>query len=227
MSNRGALRMADRVLTIVITATLTSAIWIVAGSGLLSKVEEPQISQTEGIPTGTAELTSVNGPTADQGANRSAGANTAAKLIIPVSGVRAVQLVDSFSDGRGDGSRKHEAIDIMAARGTPVLAATSGTVEKLFLSDLGGKTIYIRSPDRGTIYYYAHLNRYASDLKENQHVRQGQTIGYVGSTGDASAHAPHLHFAILKTSPGSNWWDPTQAVDPYPILMSDSRDNSR
>ena len=144
-------------------------------------------------------------------------ATTDGALIIPVAGVTAAQLQDTFGDERGDGSRSHGALDIMAPRGTPVLAASPGTVEKLFTSKLGGLTIYIRRPGGGWVDYYAHLDHYAPGLAEGQNVARGQTIGAVGFTGDASPEGPHLHYEIKAMAPGESWWQ-GKAVNPYPIL---------
>jgi murein DD-endopeptidase MepM/ murein hydrolase activator NlpD len=137
-------------------------------------------------------------------------------LAIPVTGVKADQLTDTYDQARGSG-RRHDAIDIMAAEGTPVIAAADGKVEKLFNSVRGGITIYIRSPDQKWQYYYAHLQRYAPGLHEGQDVKRGQVIGLVGHTGDASAAGPHLHFAINTMGPGERWWQGT-AINPYPLL---------
>lgn len=137
-------------------------------------------------------------------------------LLVPVQGVQAAQLSDTFTQSRGAG-RRHDAIDIMAARGTPVLATADGTIEKLFLSKPGGRTIYQFDPERKVAYYYAHLDAYAPQLAEGQAVRRGQVIGYVGSTGNASPDAPHLHFAIFVLGPEKRWWQGT-AVNPYPLL---------
>ena len=128
----------------------------------------------------------------------------------------AAQLADTFDDARGEG-RVHDAIDIMAPRGTPVLAAASGTVEKLFDSQRGGLTVYIRRPGGQWIDYYAHLDGYAPGLAEGQKVARGQPIGRVGSTGDASPEAPHLHYAINAMAPGEAWWQ-GKAINPYPLL---------
>lgn len=141
----------------------------------------------------------------------------ASGLAIPVAGVRGDQLVDSFNDPRGGGGRLHHAIDIMAPRGTPVVAAAAGRIEKLFESKDGGHTVYVRRADRAWIDYYAHLDSYAPDLREGVIVRRGQQIGTVGSTGDASPAAPHLHFEIKRMAPGDGWWQGTD-VDPYPVL---------
>ncbi|HVR91721.1 MAG TPA: M23 family metallopeptidase [Novosphingobium sp.] len=141
-------------------------------------------------------------------------------LIIPVQGVRADQLTDTFTQARANGARVHDAIDIMAPLGTPVLAAAPGTVEKLFVSKAGGLTIYQRSLDRRTIYYYAHLDRYAPGLVEGQPVGRGQMIGAVGFTGNANPLAPHLHFAILQTSPQARWYQPAVVINPYPLLTA-------
>jgi murein DD-endopeptidase MepM/ murein hydrolase activator NlpD len=139
-------------------------------------------------------------------------------MLIPVAGIRPEQLTDTYSQARAGGARIHDAIDIMAPRGTPVVAAAEGTVEKLFFSNGGGGiTAYVRSPDRAWIYYYAHLDSYAPGLAEGQRIRRGDPIGFVGSTGNASAEGPHLHFAISRMGPGDRWWQGAP-INPYPLL---------
>jgi murein DD-endopeptidase MepM/ murein hydrolase activator NlpD len=140
-------------------------------------------------------------------------------LIIPVQGVQRGQLFDTFTQARENGARVHDAIDIPAPVGTPVLAAASGMVEKLFTSAAGGLTIYIRCDDRRFIHYYAHIDHYVPGLAEGQRVAQGEEIGAVGFTGNASPTAPHLHFAIQVTSPEAKWYEPSFAINPYPVLM--------
>lgn len=142
----------------------------------------------------------------------------AGPLVIPVAGIAARQLADTWGDARGDGTRAHHAIDIMAPRGTPVVAAAAGTVEKLFESKDGGHTIYVRV-DPATIHYYAHLDTYAPDLREGVAVARGQRIATVGSTGDASPEAPHLHFEIKRMAPGEGWWQGVEQ-NPYPLLRA-------
>ncbi|MEO6154266.1 MAG: M23 family metallopeptidase [Thermomonas sp.] len=142
--------------------------------------------------------------------------SSATALLIPVQGVAVSELSDTFTDTRSAG-RSHDAIDIMAPDGTPVLAVADGHVEKLFTSKLGGLTIYEFNADNTLAYYYAHLQRYADGLAEQQTVKRGQLIGYVGSTGDASPEAPHLHFAITVLGPEKKWWQ-GEAVNPYPQL---------
>lgn len=139
-----------------------------------------------------------------------------AGLSIPVQGTTAAQLADTFTDARDQG-RSHDAIDIMAPAGTPVLAVADGHVEKLFDSERGGLTVYQFEPTGRYAYYYAHLQRYADGLAEKQSVRRGQVIGYVGSTGNADPAAPHLHFAIFLLGPERRWWEGT-AINPYPVL---------
>ena len=138
-------------------------------------------------------------------------------LLIPVRGVDASHIRDNFSEMRG--GRVHEAIDILAPRGTPVVAVDDGVVEKLFTSAQGGLTVYEFDADRAYCYYYAHLDRYAGGLAEKQHVKRGEVIGYVGSTGNASPDAPHLHFAIFRLGPERRWWEGTP-IDPYPVLVA-------
>ena len=137
-------------------------------------------------------------------------------LEIPVRGVPPRTLRDTFNDARAVG-RRHDAIDIMSPRGTEVVAVDDGTIAKLFTSDAGGLTIYQFDPTQTFSYYYAHLDHYASGLAEHQAVRRGQVIGYVGSTGNASEDAPHLHFAIARLDTDRSWWkgDP---INPYPLL---------
>ncbi len=140
-----------------------------------------------------------------------------AGLAIPVIGVKASDLVDTFDAARSSG-RRHDAIDIMAAEGTPVIAAADGTIEKLFYSNGGGGiTVYERATDPRWQYYYAHLSAYAPGLAEGQQVKRGQVIARVGHTGDASASGPHLHFAINSMGPGQRWWQGTP-INPYPVL---------
>jgi len=137
-------------------------------------------------------------------------------LLVPVRGVKPGQLSDTYSQARGQG-RRHDAIDIPAPRGTPVLATADGTVLKLFRSDRGGITLYELAPDRRTIYYYAHLDRYAAGMAESRALRQGEVIGYVGDSGNAGAGNYHLHFEITSTTDPRRYWAGTPQ-NPYPLL---------
>ena len=138
------------------------------------------------------------------------------RLALPVQGLTRDHLRDSFDDRRG-GSRRHEALDILAPRNTPVLAVEDGRVAKLFSSKAGGLTVYQFDPTSTYAYYYAHLERYADGLKDGDHVQRGQVLGYVGTSGNAPADTPHLHFAIFRLTDEKRWWQGT-AIDPYPIL---------
>lgn len=143
-------------------------------------------------------------------------------LAIPVADVAPGQLVDTFTQARSEGARHHDAIDILAPEGTPVLAAAPGQVERLFLSGMGGNTIYVRSQDRRTIYYYAHLASYAPGVREGMTVRVGEPLGAVGHTGNADPAAPHLHFAVWQADPALGWSQQGLAVNPYPLLVTKS-----
>jgi len=171
--------------TAVVTATLTSAFWIFAyNTGAL-----PTAAARKVHAAGDVEVVdTASGPPVAIAEGVEVGP---AGLAIPVQGIQAKQLTDTFTQARAGGARIHDAIDIMAAEGTPVLAATSGTVEKLFFSPGGGA--------------------------EGQQVPQGQFIGRVGHTGNASAEGPHLHFAINQMKPGDKWWQGTP-INPYPLL---------
>jgi len=163
----------------------------------------------------------VSPPAQPPAAAATATAADVPPLIVPVQGVHASQILDTFADARA--GHTHEAADIMAPRGTPVLAAADGTIVKLFQSKAGGTTIYQFDPTRTWCFYYAHLDHYAPGTVEGATLRQGQVIGYVGSTGDASPEAPHLHFAIFRLGPEKHWWQGT-AINPYPILMRSARE---
>lgn len=137
-------------------------------------------------------------------------------LLIPVVGVRAEDLADTFTDLR-DSTRTHRAIDILAPTGTPVVAAVSGRILRLHTSTLGGLTVYQMGPTSGWIYYYAHLDAYAEGLRAGQTVAAGDTLGFVGETGNAPI--PHLHFAVWTVRPGTQRGG--RAVNPYPLLTDE------
>lgn len=138
-------------------------------------------------------------------------------MIVPVAGVDRSAMRDMFDEVRGN--RRHEAIDIMAPRGTPVVATDDGFVRKLFTSIPGGLTVYEFDPDQRFCYYYAHLDRYAAGLHEGQVVQRGEILGYVGTSGNAPIDAPHLHFALIRLGADKRWWKGTY-VDPYPLLAA-------
>lgn len=203
-------RIVTRLGWIVVIAVLVTAVTIFAynigygaGQGELTVAGEKEVVDPAGGPPVTIAEGVVVGPTG---------------LAIPVVGVKPGELVDTYTQARAGGQRTHDAIDIMAAEGTPVVAAAPGTVEKLFFSNGGGGlTAYVRSPDQRWTYYYAHLLGYAPSLAEGQQVRRGQLIGRVGHTGNANPAGPHLHFAIFRMNPGERWWQ-GMAINPYPLL---------
>ncbi|MXP25385.1 peptidoglycan DD-metalloendopeptidase family protein [Altererythrobacter indicus] len=228
-----ASRFLDRLSTIAITATLTSAAWVVFGGFIMVSPEDEQamapVQRDAAVEPRVESLsgsaTKVTLP--DDGASAAVphdeaisqpGSGEMRNLMIPVLNVRPADLVNNFEDENTPNQKLHEAIDIMAPAGTSVVAAAPGRVERLFTSDAGGNTIYVRSEDQRTIFYYAHLAEFAKGLQEGQRIRRGQRLGSVGSSGNADPDAPHLHFAILRTSPDAMWWEPATALNPYPLL---------
>jgi murein DD-endopeptidase MepM/ murein hydrolase activator NlpD len=141
----------------------------------------------------------------------------AASLVVPVAGVTPAELRGSFHAPRGGGTRQHNALDIPAPRGTPVISATSGRVLRLFNSNAGGLMVYAADATERFILMYGHLDRYAEGLKDGMPLARGQTIGYVGTTGNAPPNVPHLHFAIARTNNVSRWWNGTP-IDPAPLF---------
>jgi peptidoglycan LD-endopeptidase LytH len=148
---------------------------------------------------------------------KQAAAGSAASLIMPIAHYPVASLHHDWGDPREGGKRRHQGLDLIAPAGTPVVAALPGTIEKLFDSDRGGHTLYIRSRDGRWGLYYAHLKGYAPGLAEGQRVDQGQIVGYVGDSGNAGAGNTHLHFAVSWMRAGDRWWQ-GEPVDPYPLL---------
>ena len=138
--------------------------------------------------------------------------------MIPVVGVKGSQLSDTFTDARSN-NRVHDALDIMAASGTPVVACADGEIAKFFDSKLGGTTIYQYSADHKYVYYYAHLQRRADNLKEKDFVKQGTLIGYVGDTGNAGTGNFHLHFSIAILGDPKRYWE-GEYINPFPLLKN-------
>lgn len=139
------------------------------------------------------------------------------RIGLPLAGLTRADLRDTFEEARGEG-RSHEAVDIMAPRGTPVLAVVEGNIVKLFTSDQGGLTVYQFDNEKRYCYYYAHLDRYERGLQEGMLLRQGDVLGYVGSSGNADPSAPHLHFSIFRLGADKKWWE-GEPINPYPLLI--------
>ncbi|WP_313347581.1 M23 family metallopeptidase [Stenotrophomonas sp.] len=186
-----------------------------AGPGATGSSTAGVARVSEGQPTAGA----AGGAMVAEG-RLTAGATAAPSgLLLPVQGITPSQLQDTFTDARSEG-RVHDAIDILAPDGTPVLAVADGTIEKLFNSERGGLTVYQFEPGGTYCYYYAHLQRYADGLAEKQVVKRGDVIGYVGSTGNASPDAPHLHFEIHRLGAEKQWWK-GESLNPYPVLRGE------
>lgn len=145
------------------------------------------------------------------------------EMMVPVHGVRPNQLIDTYT-ARRSGGRTHNALDILVRRGTPVIAADAGTVRRISTNPLGGKTIYVVDNAQRFVHYYAHLDNYARGLRQGQQVRRGDLLGYVGTTGNAPANAPHLHYQLLRYRASRLWWtgDPVNPL-PYLTLRGDQR----
>jgi murein DD-endopeptidase MepM/ murein hydrolase activator NlpD len=139
----------------------------------------------------------------------------AKSLIIPVEGVDPSRVRDSYTAARG--GRTHDAVDIMAARGTPVIAADAGTIMRLRQNDAGGITIYQLDPDERFVYYYAHLDRYQDGLAEGMKIKQGDVLGFVGTTGNAPKNTPHLHFQVMLYRGRGQYWG-GEPINPHPYL---------
>lgn len=239
MANRARIRLLIAILVVV--GALAAFVWAMsrrsqteqvavvqlpptASSSAIPPVAEPTLAVPSPLPSveSTVEPTPSTAtentpqPFVTPEASPAASPVSAASLLIPVEGVRASELHDTFKASRSEG-RVHDAIDIPAPRGTPVLAATDGRIVKLFQSVPGGTTIYQLGTDNRTIYYYAHLDRYADGIQEGHFARRGEVIAYVGDTGNAGAGNYHLHFSISIVSDPKRYWEGTN-INPYPLL---------
>jgi murein DD-endopeptidase MepM/ murein hydrolase activator NlpD len=137
-------------------------------------------------------------------------------LRLPIDGMSVERLKGGFIETRSD--HLHEAVDIMAPRNTPIHAVQDGEIARVFHSKAGGNTVYQYDPTGRLCYYYAHLQRYAEGLHDGEIVRQGDVIGYVGTSGNAPPNAPHLHFAVFEVTRGGRLGDEGRAIDPYPLF---------
>jgi murein DD-endopeptidase MepM/ murein hydrolase activator NlpD len=220
----------------MLAATLAAA-W--AAPGMVGRLHEaldgdeppraaPRVAAVPTAPTPAGEAPSAGAPAGapaaqepppddpwDEAAPAAAPVSDSG-FLIPVQGVKAASLVDTYEQARGQG-RRHDAIDIMAPRGTPVLASSDGVVMKLFRSERGGTTLYQLAPDRRTVLYYAHLDRYAPGMAEGRALRRGDVLGYVGDTGDAVPGNYHLHFEVSTTADPKRYWGGVSR-NPYPLL---------
>jgi murein DD-endopeptidase MepM/ murein hydrolase activator NlpD len=238
MANRARIKLLIAI--VVVLGALVAFVWALSKrsqTGQVAVVTLPNIEASPAVPP-VAEptlavpspLPSVESTVAEQSPQatitestpqpfitpQNSPALSSSTLSIPVAGVRPEQLRDTFKEARSEG-RVHNAIDIPAPRGTPVLAVSDGRIIKLFKSVPGGTTIYQLDPDNKKVYYYAHLDRYADGLAEGHIARRGEVIAYVGDTGNAGAGNYHLHFSILLVSDPKRYWDGTN-INPYPLL---------
>src|ERR687884_313103 len=215
----------------VVFAALAALVWYLSvayWSQPVTPLPPPRQTEESATPQATAQpsATPAATPSPSPAPSRAqvppgdAGGELASmRLLIPVAGVRPTELRDTFDEARSEG-RVHDAIDIPAPRGTPVLAAADGRVVKLFQSAKGGTTVYqLASADEHFVFYYAHLDHYAEGLSEGRLARRGETIGYVGDTGNAGPGNTHLHFQIYRVDDPGHFWT-GENINPYPLLRN-------
>lgn len=195
---------------IVLLLLLASTLLVVSCATVLERAQAPSIAAEEPAPAVTTPAPpeprrNVPDPLAERG------------LIVPVRGIQPWQIEDNFESRRG--RRMHNALDIMARRGTPVIAADDGRVVRAYRHSLGGLCIYQLDPGGRFAYYYAHMDAFAAGVREGMTVAKGDVLGYVGTTGNATPTAPHLHFAISRLDADGRWWR-GEPVNPYPYLVS-------
>lgn len=242
MANQATVvRIRILIIVLLTLAGVTALLWMTSrrGGPELTTINPPERSTTpvesphvvsssptppqESIPSPTATLGSTSPNASPSTSAQPSGEITTGvgyvgtlKLIVPVVGVRPDQLLDTFSDARSEG-RSHDAIDIPAPLGTPVVAASDGEIIRFFQSEKGGNTIYQFTPDKKLVLYYAHLQGYSDGVAPGKFVKQGEVIGYVGDTGNAGAGNFHLHFSLSIVTDPKRHWEGTN-INPYPLL---------
>ncbi|HVX42046.1 MAG TPA: M23 family metallopeptidase [Gemmatimonadaceae bacterium] len=147
-------------------------------------------------------------------------------LLVPVAGADMSKVADTFEDGRDGGERTHHAIDILAPRGTPILAADDGTILRMSSNKLGGITMYTIDPNHRLVYYYAHMDHYNDAMSPGRAIQKGDTLGYVGTTGNAPKDTPHLHFQVMRWPADGKYWN-GEPIDPYEALGGGQHDQRR
>jgi peptidoglycan LD-endopeptidase LytH len=138
------------------------------------------------------------------------------QMIVPVAGADMTRVEDSFNDPR-DGERVHRAIDILAPRGTPILSADDGRIVRMTTSTLGGISMYTVDPEQRIVYYYAHMDRYNDAMTTGKAISKGDTLGFVGTTGNAPKNTPHLHFQVMRWPADGKYWN-GEPIDPFEFL---------
>lgn len=138
------------------------------------------------------------------------------QIIVPVAGADMTRVEDSFNEPR-DGDRVHRAIDILAPRGTPIVSADDGRIVRMTTSTLGGISMYTVDPETRIVYYYAHMDRYNDAMAPGKTISKGDTLGFVGTTGNAPKNTPHLHFQVMRWPADGKYWN-GDPIDPFSLL---------
>lgn len=202
--NENSHNIDQRALSIVVTGLILTAFLCAPLTNGNSHLKQ----QINNAQKASASINTVRSEDLEELRNR--------ELLFPLKGFTSIGIKDTFSESRGN--HRHEAIDIVAPRNTPVVAVDDGKIARLWYSQYGGITIYEFDPTSTYAYYYAHLEKYADNLKEQDWVEKGQVIGYVGTSGNAPKETPHLHFTIFKLTEEKHWWQGS-AINPYDIYM--------
>jgi murein DD-endopeptidase MepM/ murein hydrolase activator NlpD len=143
------------------------------------------------------------------------------QIIVPVANAPLNKIENTFDDPR-DGGRVHRAVDILAPRGTPILSADDGYVLRLSTSALGGICLYAADAEGRLVYYYAHMDHYHESMADGRRLAKGDTIGFVGTTGNAPKDVPHLHFQVMRMPADGHYWN-GEPINPYDVLVASDR----
>ena len=168
--------------------------------------------ESAAAPAGTSSATEVHAPVA----SASDEFLLTRHIVLPVAGADMSKVEDSYSEPR-DGGRVHRAIDILAPRGTPILSADDGKILRMTTNTLGGISMYTVDTENRLVYYYAHMDHYNDAMSPGRTIVKGDTLGYVGTTGNAPKDTPHLHFQVMRWPADGKYWN-GDPIDPYEAL---------
>ena len=173
----------------------------------------PNPSSSAGVPLMTA---SEYRPGASSSASADVDYLRSRQILVPVAGANMTHVEDSFNEPR-DGDRVHRAIDILAPRGTPILSADDGRIIRMTTSTLGGISMYTVDPEQRIVYYYAHMDHYNDAMTTGKTISKGDTLGFVGTTGNAPKDTPHLHFQVMRWPADGKYWN-GEPINPFDLL---------
>lgn len=204
-------------MSLMITACARPVLYYPEPLGGETSVAASRPSTSHPAPASPAPERSIVSPNASTSASADIDYLRTRQLLVPVAGADMSKVDDTFNDPRDGGERVHRAIDILAPRGTPILSADDGRILRMSTNALGGISMYTVDSQNRIVYYYAHMDHYNGAMSPGRDIVKGDTLGYVGTTGNAPKNLPHLHFQVMRWPADGKYWN-GEPIDPYDLL---------